>query len=47
MQILGVPPCQTYRELDTKSLAKAMIDYFKASDTKTPIYVKHLAILVS
>ena len=35
-----------YKSLNTNRLAKAMTEYFKASDSSASAYKKHLALLV-
>ena len=46
MQVLGAKPLESASHLKTNQLAKAMIEYLKASDDVLEVYISHLALLV-
>ena len=46
-QVYGIPPCTKQALWPTQRLAESIMAYMRAPDQKLPIYVKHLAVLVS
>ena len=45
-KVLGAKPLENACHLPTHQLARAMMDYLKASDDVQEVYTKHLALLV-
>ena len=44
--IIGVAPCQQHKLWSTEKLAYNIMDYLKAPDRVSEIYIKHLALIV-